>query len=45
MGRELGNKAKINPWFLSNAVKTFTKLDSKLINGKLELKSELYYSY
>uniref|UniRef100_UPI0039B09482 hypothetical protein n=1 Tax=Carnobacterium divergens TaxID=2748 RepID=UPI0039B09482 len=39
------NKVKIKPWFLPNAVKTFTSLDSKLINGKIELKSELYYSY
>ncbi|MPQ23172.1 hypothetical protein [Carnobacterium divergens] len=39
------NKAEIKPWFLPNAVKIFTKLDSKLIDGKLELKSELYYSY
>ena len=39
------NTAKIKPWFLPNAVKTFTNLDNKLINGDLELKSELYYSY
>ncbi|MDT1957325.1 hypothetical protein MX629_02685 [Carnobacterium divergens] len=39
------NTAKIKPWFLPNAVKTSTNLDNKLINGDLELKSELYYSY
>ncbi|SBO16728.1 hypothetical protein [Carnobacterium divergens] len=39
------NKAQIKPWFLPNAVKTFTNLDSKLINGKIELKSDLFYSY
>ncbi|WP_413489201.1 hypothetical protein [Carnobacterium divergens] len=42
---KITNSAKIKPWFLSNAVKTFTKLDSNLINDELEIKSELYYSY
>ncbi|TFI73695.1 hypothetical protein [Carnobacterium divergens] len=39
------NRAKIKPWFLPNAIKTFTNLNSTLINGELELSSELYYSY
>ncbi|MGX7417487.1 DUF5702 domain-containing protein [Carnobacterium gallinarum] len=39
------NTAKIKPWFLPNAVKTFTTLDSKLVDGEIELKTELYYSY
>lgn len=39
------NTAKIKPWFLPNAVKTFTNLDSKLVDGEIELKTELYYSY
>ncbi|WP_413537228.1 hypothetical protein, partial [Carnobacterium divergens] len=39
------NKAKIKPWFLPKALQTFTNVNKKFVNGELELKIELFYSY